>query len=1044
MRHSKSWHIVAGGIFLVLTVMTLRAFLFGDSLFIYRDVVWPTDTKEFLSIYYTLDLEALRRSIFLAPFFSGIEILGLSSLMAEKLLFILVRFFAGFFAYLAVYKFLSSKIKDSEDKRLVVFLVSLFAGFFYAYNPIATTMVSATIFFAFSYSLIPLIFYYFDRALNERGFHNIFITSTLISLALAGTTQYLVLIPLFLLVPWVIIVCLQRKKMGKEISVTIKNFSFITLLSFFISIYWIIVTISQSYHGIGLLPGYVLTSDTLNLFSNENTLVNIFRLLGDWAPRVSIMPSLIVSQQIWIILSFVIPVTLMIFIIFSRNSKLQFYILSFCLISLLVIFFHKGTQPPITDFYPLLYDLPVIGWMFRIPSKFGMILAFYFTMILALGFYNLLSSKTKITVQYTKYILLAGFIACTSLIVWPMFTGDFGGVYQQSIINSQNTMFPARNITIDISKENVGLFGGLDTVSILNGLDLINMSESSLILADHSMDDFRTDILKATDNIVIDGKSSLMMHLLSNKSIVIEPFDATKRHNPKEVWSKAGSDDPLHGEFHYYLQKRFAINNTDLDYGKGLVFTWAKDKLDIPIDVKETDNYDLYVRYMKNEHGGPMKIYFDKQQISLINTTDQLNKFVWKNIGRFNLTNGEHTLTLENTVGLNAVNIFALIPSTAIPQIKHQVSSISDKTRNIYLLDAKSDFYTLSNKAYDNGSGRDVTASSANSSLWTSIDLLKTSLYGIATKVKVCEQCSTLTIEIGDEVSKEFSLRSNKTEFKWLYFTANLTAGDNTSLKVHSDRKTDLDTIVLFSDSNEVVTLPEVFAQQEYASVLEYNQLNPTKYEVQIDAVREPFILKFTQNYSQLWEAYIDGKKYNPIQVYPGINGFIIDQIGRFNIVIEYASQKWFYLGAILSTMTFAASLGYLMYQHREAILAFVRDKIASIKQDKEEQKFNNYATVVDSKEDNKHIINSQDRPLWQQQDERPLRTIKHRIPDLFSIDNPEFLTMLSLIVLLCIPFLLLMDEEPLANAVMIYFYFLLLIGVSIQYIGRLIITRKQ
>jgi hypothetical protein len=55
--------------------------------------------------------------------------------MAEKLLFTFVRFFAGFFAYIAVYKFLLSKINDSDSKRLVVYLVSLFAGFFYAYNP---------------------------------------------------------------------------------------------------------------------------------------------------------------------------------------------------------------------------------------------------------------------------------------------------------------------------------------------------------------------------------------------------------------------------------------------------------------------------------------------------------------------------------------------------------------------------------------------------------------------------------------------------------------------------------------------------------------------------------------------------------------------------------------------------------------------------------------------------------------------------------------------------------------------------------------------
>jgi len=119
-------------------------------------------------------------------------------------------------------------------------------------------------------------------------------------------------------------------------------------------------------------------------------------------------------------------------------------------------------------------------------------------------------------------------------------------------------------------------------------------------------------------------------------------------------------------------------------------------------------------------------------------------------------------------------------------------------------------------------------------------------------------------------------------------------------------------------------------------------------------------------------------------------------------------------------------------------------EKFVNIKHDKGEQKYDMYTAVVDSKEDNKHITNDQDLLLLQQQDERLRRTTKRRIQDLFSMDSPEFPAILSLIILLCIPFLLIMDEVSLANAVMIYFYFVLLIAVSILYIRRLIITRKR
>jgi len=39
----KAFHLLSCIVFLILAVITLRAFLVGDTLYIYRDDVWPTD-----------------------------------------------------------------------------------------------------------------------------------------------------------------------------------------------------------------------------------------------------------------------------------------------------------------------------------------------------------------------------------------------------------------------------------------------------------------------------------------------------------------------------------------------------------------------------------------------------------------------------------------------------------------------------------------------------------------------------------------------------------------------------------------------------------------------------------------------------------------------------------------------------------------------------------------------------------------------------------------------------------------------------------------
>ena len=231
-----------------------------------------------------------------------------------------------FLAYLAVYKFLIDRATIPPNQN-AIFCSALFAGFFYGYNPIPTTMVSTTIFFAFSYAFIPLIFYFFDKSLNEKGIRDILVTSFLITLAVAGTIQFLVLLPLCILFPWFVITLLKRFYSKKGIFLTVKNFMLVGGLTVAMSFYWVVVSIFEYLQGKELHPGYVVTYERLTSFSNHLTLDNMFRLLGDWLPRVSVTPpSIIVDQTSWTVLSFIIPITVVYFILFSRHSHLRFYI----------------------------------------------------------------------------------------------------------------------------------------------------------------------------------------------------------------------------------------------------------------------------------------------------------------------------------------------------------------------------------------------------------------------------------------------------------------------------------------------------------------------------------------------------------------------------------------------------------------------------------------------------------------------------------------------------------------------------------------------
>jgi hypothetical protein len=271
------------------------------------------------------------------------------------------------------------------------------------------------------------------------------------------------------------------------------------------------------------------------------------------------------------------------------------------------------------------------------------------------------------------------------------------GVTGQAFIPSQSTVS----------------LSGLDTFSSLNALTFNSLQSSVLFL-----DDIRTKgsnaLVNNTDEFILNRLSTEDEFALFfvNDKYFIAPFDATYRFEPSEQWSKARARDPIHAEFHPYLN-RYGIENWDLDYGKGLVMTSAMGaKISIPVEIKsensngpKDNNFNLFMRYLKNEKGGQIKIYLDDKLINRVDTHDRIsNKFVWEKVNSFvNVTEGRHTLTLENVVGLNAVNILAIIPPDEMDRIKAETTHLlADKKQLIYLLEAESNFYN--NRGNDSGS----------------------------------------------------------------------------------------------------------------------------------------------------------------------------------------------------------------------------------------------------------------------------------------------------------------------------------------------------
>jgi len=235
---------------------------------------------------------------------------------------------------------------------------------------------------------------------------------------------------------------------------------------------------------------------------------------------------------------------------------------------------------------------------------------------------------------------------------------------------------------------------------------------------------------------------SIYQGLSSSKdTVVLEPFTFSYRVSPETTWSKSTTSDTLHTEWHPYLEQ-FGIENWQSDYGRGLVCTWGNstqstpNDLKINFDVKNSTNYHLLTRFFQNCKGGSVNLFLDNNELTL-NTSDELNKFIWEDLGEFYLEMGGHSLTIRNIEGFNAFNLFVIVPSQELQKIKGEVEDSLGNRTMINILEAESDMYSegaFSERESDASNGELLTL--LDGKAWQNFDTLRDGPYTIALNLK--------------------------------------------------------------------------------------------------------------------------------------------------------------------------------------------------------------------------------------------------------------------------------------------------------------------
>lgn len=464
----------------------------------------------------------------------------------------------------------------------------------------------------------------------------------------------------------------------------------------------------------------------------------------------------------------------------------------------------------------------------------------------------------------------------------------------------------ARSAQVRVTSHNLAVLGGLDNMISLAAIDEYSGADSAVIFLEQSP--VNSSYLSAADILVSNQEGlDLPMSLLED-DYAVKPFEATVHHDPDTVWSKGTAKDLIYTDWHEYLEER-RIENYQFDYDSGLVFTWAADRLDIPVKISQSGEYELLVRYLQNRDGGRIRIYLDGVLIEEIAAASQINRFRWETIGTVDLAPGRHTLTLENIDGFNAVNLLAVLPQGQMERYREQASYLVEDKGIIHIWEGESALRyssaTVSSEHGAEASGGRVLSISEGSEAWRDIDILRSGTYALAVSLD-----GEADISIDGQTVPVVSDNLGFAYLAPLY----LDEGKHRfEIEPSGNEPTHIDVVWLHSIQG-VETVADIFADDEStARVIAWDKINPTQYQVSVSASK-PFMMAFAEAYHPMWVARLDGKEYQSVPLYSLVNGFWIEDTGELEITIEYKAQKWLYYGAGITLVSLAGAAGYLIW----------------------------------------------------------------------------------------------------------------------------------
>lgn len=463
--------------------------------------------------------------------------------------------------------------------------------------------------------------------------------------------------------------------------------------------------------------------------------------------------------------------------------------------------------------------------------------------------------------------------------------------------------------------------GDLTLLTSLSTLDSFRPAQNAIL--------FDTSRSKGTFPLEVDGllfKRDAANHLnftLLPIERLISPAEYTISGNIERAWSRF---DIYQSDWQFAIRE-YGIVQWAFDYGQGMV-VYASPLgeseitddpiLEVPVRIDQSERYHVWVRALQHLNAGELHIWINGQQFSSFDNNSPITDFVWIDAGVIELEAGKHLVGIQNRGGFAAVNALALVSQSELEELQVRRQELAERIPNIYMLEAESDFdIREAEPARDTASlsGGQAMVVKPGSSISSTIDMVLSGEYTVALRAAIPDTETTITVSLG-ETQLSFIDETGSADLNWFTDGPVILEAGSLPIQIQTSKDVAIDAVILHTNS-QVMTPESLFDVPTSTPEIAYELLDPTRYRVRL-RTESPVVLALAETYDPLWVASMPGFQTASIPLYGVINGFIIDQPGTYDLILQFEPQQFARLGSLLTALAVVAVVPFLLISRRK------------------------------------------------------------------------------------------------------------------------------